>query len=252
MKPLIGITGRRLRYGAIDSADKRFADIVFDSVVADYARCVAAVGGIPVHLPFEAAELDIAQRLDALIVTGGADIHPSHWGGPAVEPESDDPYDSPGRIDNGRDRYELALVEAFIQRDVPVLGVCRGHQVINVALGGTLVHDIPPSEIVHYSTLAAPHADQHAIACRPGTIVHSLYGPQREVNSWHHQSVDHPGDGLVVTATAPDGVVEAIELPGRDVLGLQWHPEWDPDSDPVFEWLVARSTVKANSARSSA
>ncbi|MFJ9420349.1 gamma-glutamyl-gamma-aminobutyrate hydrolase family protein [Streptomyces sp. NPDC101227] len=249
MKPLIGITGRRLGLGMVKGTSRRFQFQFINSYFSAFGDNVAAAGGIPVNLPFHADAEGVIDRLDGLIVTGGQDVHPSRWGGaarvdPAVDPRWD--HDAP---DLERDEYEAALIVAALQANLPILGVCRGHQLLNVALGGSLVEHLDEGRIVHASPNFAPDDgdDEHSVRFTPGSLAHTLYGPQRVVNSWHHQAVGRLGRGLTVMGTTADGVVEAIRLDDSPVMGVQWHPEWMASPDPVFDWLVAVSTTSAPS-----
>jgi putative glutamine amidotransferase len=223
--------------------DSRYAERDIDFYFTDYASKVAAAGGIPVLLPYEAGHEDTIERIDALIITGGQDVHPAMWGGSveAARVPAGSSRTSGFALDPDRDFYESTLLRAAINRNVPVLGICRGHQLLNVARGGTLIPDLPATFVEHYLTDAAPTDGraEHVVSFTPGSLAHSLYGATRVVNSWHHQAVDVAGDGLVVTGTASDAVIEAIELPGHPVIGVQWHPEWQVTPDPVFDWLVA-------------
>ncbi len=243
MRPLVGITGRRLQASVIGHMDSRYAERDIDFFFTDYASKVAAAGGIPILLPYEAGCEDTAERIDALVITGGQDVHPAMWGGSveAASVPAGSPRSSGSALDPDRDLYESVLLSAAIERSIPVLGICRGHQLLNAARGGTLVPDLPPTAVEHYPSDSAPTDGRpgHTVTFAPGSLAHSLYGPTRRVNSWHHQAVDRCGDGLVVTGSAPDGVVEAIEIPGQPVLGVQWHPEWQVTPDPAFDWLVA-------------
>lgn len=241
MTPLIGITGRRLQASAIATADRRFASRLVDVYWSDFAYAVARAGAIPVHLPFEAALLDVTSRLDGLIITGGQDVSAEQGGAEASSEETrSDPRLHLMAPDPERDRYEVALVHAAIEL-IPLLGVCRGHQIINVALGGTLIPDLASEPQAHDLPGAAPNdaATSHAVRFVPGSLAASIYGPEARVNSWHHQAVGSPGVGLQVSGRAVDGTIEAIELHERPVLGVQWHPEWRPTADPAFAWLIA-------------
>jgi len=240
--PLVGITGRRSSGSVFAGRDTRFIGVNVDNFFADYAVHVARAGALPIYLPYDAVGPAIIDRLDAVLVTGGQDIHPSRWGGDEYVDDcmAADPT-NPLSYDPARDHHEIELIRAAIEHSVPVLGVCRGHQVLNVALGGTLIPDIESSPIEHYSKRAAPFAGDadHTITFTVGSVAESIFGSHIARNSWHHQAVDKPGDGLVITGRASDGVVEAIEMPDKPVLGVQWHPEWQPDNDPVFAWIVA-------------
>ncbi|MFJ8653109.1 gamma-glutamyl-gamma-aminobutyrate hydrolase family protein [Streptomyces rochei] len=249
MKPLIGITGRRLSLGMVKRTSRRFQHQFIDSHFSAFGDNVAAAGGIPVNLPFRAEAEAVVERLDGLVVTGGQDVHPSRWGGMArVDPTADPRWDH-DVPDLARDEYEAALIAAALRANVPILGVCRGHQLLNVVLGGTLVEHLEEGRIVHASQNHAPDDGEaeHTVSFTPGTLAHTLYGPQRVVNSWHHQAVDRLGRGLSVMGTTADGVVEAIKLDDSPVVGVQWHPEWMASSDPLFDWLVAVSATSAPS-----
>jgi putative glutamine amidotransferase len=246
MRPLIGITGRRLSCSIVSTQSSTFSTPTFDFFYSDYARCVFEAGGIPVHLPFEAGTAEIMDRLDGLILTGGQDVHPNRWGGDDSALPDDDPRFVPLAIDEERDEYELTLTGAAVDRNLPLLAICRGHQLLNVAFGGTLIDDLPMSEVEHMSASSPPQSDDHRLELAADSLVGRIYGRTVRVNSWHHQAVDALGSGLVVGARAPDGVIESIEVPGVAVLGVQWHPEWRPTLDPVFKWLIEAGECRAD------
>lgn len=178
-------------------------------------------------------------------------MRPELWGGDVavVNPEIDPRLDATV-YDRERDEYEIELVRAAVERDVPVLGICRGHQVLNIALGGTLVEDIPITTVVHAAEEAPPSAghSDHVVSFSQGTIARSIYGESIQTNSWHHQAVRTCGPGVVVTGRAGDGSIESIELSKSAVLGVQWHPEWHLGLDPVFSWFI-RAARGASSHR---
>lgn len=157
---------------------------------------------------------------DGLLLTGGVDVNPRAYGEaphPTVE------------LDAARDDYELALAALAIERDLPLLAICRGVQVLNVAAGGTLIQDLPsqhPSATAH-SIVEPRNAVAHDVAITPGTCLSALLGrPAIAVNSRHHQAVKDPAPDFVVSAVSPDGVIEAIERPASTFcVGVQWHPE---------------------------
>ena len=206
---------------------------------ANYCDAIVAAGGLPVALPHQAARAAAyLDRIDALVVTGGAfDVDPALYG-------------DPGRhgsvtLKRGRTEAELALLRGALDRDLPVLGICGGEQLLAVALGGSLIQHIPdalPAALAHEQSNPR-HEAGHDVALTPGTQLAAIVGaPTMAVNSAHHQAVRDPGPHAVVNARAPDGVIEGIEDPGRRFcLGVQWHPEYliDPGDRRIFAALVA-------------
>jgi len=191
----------------------------------DYVASVDRAGGIVRILNPETDPPETAvAACDGLLLTGGADVDPREYG--------DDERHPTVEIDPRRDKYELALARAALARDLPVFAICRGVQVLNVAAGGTLIQDLPaqhPSATLAHDVVKPANALAHPIQVAPGTCLSLLLrSPERpmQVNSRHHQSVKEPAPGFVVSAVAPDGVIEAIEKPdARFCLGVQWHPE---------------------------
>lgn len=228
--PLIGLPGRRKVGAAIVGFHEIFQETELDLYFADYARAVMQAGGIPVHLPVDLDPHLVADRLDGVLLPGGTDIDPRRYDG-EDHPEIMDPEPE-------RDHFEFGLLDAALEQEIPVLGICRGMQIINVHLGGTLEQHVP-----HHSRYDVPASAQvHTVTFTPGSVLHDLYGGSCEVNSLHHQTVGALGTGIEVTGVAEDDVVEGFEI-GPDVLAVQWHPELMPsrDSDPLFRWLIERS-----------
>ncbi|MER7516495.1 gamma-glutamyl-gamma-aminobutyrate hydrolase family protein [Streptomyces sp. NPDC126499] len=246
VRPLIGITGRRFRLDLIRGADPRYGDRCADSYMSDYGIRIARAGGLPVNLSYETDPEAVCHWLAGVVITGGQDLHPACWGGDESVVRDVDPRTDPMVHDPERDAHELALARAALDRGIPVLAVCRGMQVLNVALGGTLVADLPPGEVRHLSPEAAPTdgTADHLVTFEPGSIVAGLFGTRAVTNSWHHQAVDRCGAGLVVTGRTTDGVVEAVELPDAPVLGVQWHPEWMESDDPTMTWIVEQAVKR--------
>lgn len=190
----------------------------------DYVHGLAAVGGIPVILaPSAAAESPgYVDHFAGIVLSGGRDIDPEYYHqepGPALTPTSAE-----------RDEFELELAGTALEREIPILGICRGMQVLNVVLGGDLFQHIPDvfSGIISHDDPARPRTELvHDVAIVPGSRLYRVFGGDRTVvNSFHHQAIDRLGDGLTATATAADGVIEAVEATGRSfVVGVQWHPE---------------------------
>lgn len=245
-RPLIGITGRRYRLGLVAGADDRYAAMGTDSYMSDFATRIARAGGVPVHLPYDAAPADAAAWLSGVVISGGQDVHPAYWGGDTAVVREVDPRTDPAVHDSERDAYEIGLVREALAQRIPVLGVCRGLQVINVALGGTLVPDLPDGPVKHLSPESAPTdgTPDHTVGFVPGSIAAGIFGERAVTNSWHHQAVDRCGEGLVVTGRTSDGVVESAELRDRPLLAVQWHPEWMAGPDPSLSWLVAEAAER--------
>jgi len=167
---------------------------------------------------------DLVDQLDGLVLQGGVDIHPSRYGAQPWQPGAD------AECDPVRDAYELELLSGFIGADKPVLGICRGAQLINVHFGGTLVQDIPtqwPGALTHYDRDRYDHLT-HDVRPEPQSLLEHIYGGAlRRVISIHHQCVQRLGKGLTIEAYSPDGVPEAVRHSGyRFVVGVQWHPEF--------------------------
>ncbi len=263
--PVVGLSAsdQHVRYGAWDTTATL--------VPAAYVRMVELAGGIPVLLPppaepageraagapardrpggdfvgRRAAEhaARVVERLDAVVLTGGTDVDPALYG--------EDPHERTQPADPARDAFELALVAACEERDLPLLGICRGLQLLNVARGGSLVqHLADAGESAHLDSPG--RFSHHPVRLEEGSAVDSVYGPrgvrEQVVACHHHQGVARLGRGLVVTATGGDGVVEALEAPGsRFVVAVQWHPEADGDPS-LFEALVAAAASQASPAR---
>lgn len=194
-----------------------------------YVRMVTAAGGRAVLLPPDDLDADVLQVLDGLVLAGGADIDPALYGerpAPLTDTRPD------------RDAGESVLLRAALDRDLPVLGVCRGMQLLAAAAGGRL-HQHLPDVVGHEKHRAAPGVyGTHAVRFAPGSRIAALMGDDTEVNSYHHQGVADPGS-LTVTGWADDDVVEALEDPARRfLLGVQWHPEASRDVR-LFQALVA-------------
>jgi putative glutamine amidotransferase len=239
-RPVVGIT-----FGDGDKPG-------FHAMREDYVRSVERAGAVPVVLPpvdpADAAAL--LDRLDGVLLSGGVDVDPVLYG--------QAPHPKLGRVNRRRDDFELALTREALRRDVPILAICRGHQVLNVATGGTLVQDIPSTieGSVEHDASGRRWRRSHRVQVATGTRLHEILGQDAlSVNSFHHQSVERVGAGLVVSALCPeDQVVEGLEMPGRRfVVAVQWHPEsfWDrPDSfqslfDAHAEACRAGSAVEA-------
>lgn len=225
-KPMIGLT---------PSHDLTNDDI---STRPTYLRAIKAAGGIPVVLPLEVSDDDLEQLvsvLDGFLFTGGPDVHPFHFGEQAQA--------FCGTVSASRDHQELKLLELIIKARKPLLGICRGIQVINIGLGGDIYQDIP-SQFKEEFSIAHNQAfsyrlPAHHIEVVPETRLAEIAGTSvMEVNSMHHQAVRNVAPGLMASGYAPNGLVEAVEMPGYPFLmGVQWHPEYLWESDTAARRL---------------
>lgn len=207
------------------------SDLTFDLHFSDYPKSVALAGGLPVELTRDADVSGILDRIDGLVLSGGADLDPRHYGA--------EPDEHLGPLEPERDAWELALLRGARERKLPVLAICRGFQLVNVAFGGTLRQHVALDEGVgHPQWDLSGRTVTHEVRPVDHTLTASLFAAAHGVNSLHHQIVERVGDGLVISAVAPDGVVEGLETPDGSVLALQWHPELLPAPDPAFRWVV--------------
>lgn len=239
MQPLIGITtGSR-----VDERGWRYSEIYIE-----IGRAVEQAGGLPLAIPNGISEdtlRGIYARLDGVLLPGGPDVNPMHFG--------ETPHPQLGEVDDARDRIELPLARWAFADDVPLFGICRGHQVLNVALGGRLVQDMRAQLD---GNLLGPHTEPsyqdrsaltHPVSVVPDSRLAAIIGStSAQVNSLHHQSISAVAPGFVVTAQAPDAVIEAIEHPGKQfALSVQWHPEDLYTTDPAMSRLFAEFVTAA-------
>ncbi|MGW5341882.1 gamma-glutamyl-gamma-aminobutyrate hydrolase family protein [Streptomyces sp. HUAS TT3] len=239
-QPLIGLTT------FLATAQWGEWDLPAAVLPAAYASCVHAAGGRAVLLPPDAPEAaaDVVGRLDAIVLTGGEDVDPALYG--AV------PHPRTGPPVRERDAWEQAVLAAGLARDIPVLGVCRGMQLMNVHAGGTLIQHLPDRVGHHGHNPYRGHFCAHAVTTVAGTRIGALLPGTREVATHHHQAVDRLGAGLTVAARAADGTVEAIESTRhRFAVGVQWHPEMGVDM-PLVQALVAAAAFSADTDEASA
>lgn len=212
--PRVGLTTYRER------ASWGVWDETADLLPTSYADAVAAAGGAPLLLPpaSAVAAASAVDGLHGLVLTGGADVDPQQYGAA--------PDDRTGPVRPDRDQWELALVAAALERDLPLLGVCRGMQVLAVALGGTLVQHLP--EVVgneSHRPIVGVHG-RHAVRLAANSCLGALLGERTEVATYHHQAVDRLPDSVQATGWADDGTIEAFEMNAAGWgIGVQWHPE---------------------------
>jgi putative glutamine amidotransferase len=233
MTPRIGITtGPRVHEGR-----------PFEGLDRAYAAAVAAAGGLPLLLPvLDSAWVDASLAgIDGLVLSGGGDVDPARYGEVAV-PEV-------GGVVAARDEWELALVRAALAVDLPVLAICRGSQVLTVATGGTLIQHLPAVSALDHDVTHRERDAVHDVRLEPGSALARIVGVDVVgVNSMHHQAAAGLGDGLRAVGWTADGVVEAVEVPGRPVIGVQWHPEHLVHMAPqraLFAWVVAEATRRS-------
>ena len=233
--PLIGISG---------SVDKEETQ---SFIMRSYFKRLTESGAIPLLLSPDMTPEQVeqcAQQLDGLLLAGGNDVDPALF--------HEEPIPQLGEVNPIRDRIELLLVPAFLRAEKPILGICRGIQTLNVALGGTLYQDLPSQ----YAPCAPENHSQEPPYSNPTHSVNVISGTafagiaqadELQVNSMHHQAVKDVAPGLTVCATSPTGVTEAVEMPGKPfVIGVQWHPErlTDPASLRLFERFVSAAREK--------
>ncbi|MEW9668935.1 gamma-glutamyl-gamma-aminobutyrate hydrolase family protein [Ammoniphilus sp. 3BR4] len=234
MKPLIGITA---------SFDGTHIKVPKENIQA-----ILQAGGLPFILPYAEDEQtirQIASQLDGLLLTGGGDIDPFLFG--------DEPLPSLGSITPERDTLEVLLIREMLSLDKPILGICRGCQILNIAAGGDMYQDIytqKSSPLLQHSQNAPRYHVSHYADIRQKTLLHRIMGEERiKINSFHHQAVRNLADGFCIAATSTDGVIEAFDSREHAfVLGVQWHPEdlilKHPIMFKLFTAFVAACTAK--------
>ena len=243
-RPLIGLTTY------LQQAQTGVWDVRASFLPAIYFEGVGLAGGTSILLPPQQVDDAIADhviaRLDGLIITGGRDVDPEAYGSER-HPATDEPVPD----SRTRDAFEFTLLQAALRRGLPVLGICRGAQVLNVALGGTLHQHLP--DVVGHTRHQQGNAvfSTSSITTTPGTRVAALVGPSTDAQCYHHQAIDRLGEGLIVSASGADGVIEAVEIdrsrhPDRWVVAVQWHPEERLDDLRLFAGLVDAATNHAN------
>jgi putative glutamine amidotransferase len=228
-RPLIGICAYQ-----VPASFSHWRDVDTVMVPAGYSRGVAAAGGVPVVIPPLEGTAELVETIDGLLLTGGSDIGPALYG--------QEPHPATAGVVPDRDRAEIELLRAAIDADLPVLGICRGMQLINVLRGGSLIQHLADRDADAAMHKGPPGTfTRHPVAIEPGTRLGAILGEGLDVDSCHHQAPDRIGDGLTVTAHAPDGVIEGLELADAAFcVAVLWHPEEDAEGGgPLFRALVA-------------
>jgi gamma-glutamyl-gamma-aminobutyrate hydrolase PuuD len=232
-RPLVAVIGRHLKPGRVSSW---VAGAV--ALPRGYTDALERAGAQPFVLPPTGLDDDgdaahVLAPFAGVVLTGGADVDPIRYG--------QDPHPSVYGIDHVADRFEFALVDAALDRDMPVLAICRGHQLLNVALGGTLDQHITdrPGLLVHGDPASGPDGGRdHQVSIEPGTRLAAALGTTRcTVRSHHHQAVDELAPKAIVTARSDDGVVEGFEIADGWIVAVQWHPEATAGEDPIQQRL---------------
>jgi putative glutamine amidotransferase len=230
-RPLIGICAYEL-----PASFSHWRDVNTVMVPAGYSRSVAAAGGMPLVIPPVEGSSELVGTLDGLLLTGGSDLDSALYG--------QSPHPATSGVVPHRDRAEIELLRTAVEAGLPVLAVCRGMQLLNVLQGGTLIQHVGDGQGDSEMHKGPPGTfTRHPVRVEPGSRLHSMLGDGLDVHSCHHQAPDLVGDGLVVTAHAPDGVVEGLELEQADFcVAVLWHPEEDVEGGgPLFRGLVARA-----------
>lgn len=231
MRPIIGITS--------DIRNENLLTVSLNNVHA-----IVKAGGVPVVLPniADAAVERFAETIDGLLVTGGGDADPTFYG--------EEPLPQLGEVCPDRDRFELLLINRMLQKDKPVLGICRGCQMIIVAAGGNLYQDIYSqhrTQLLQHTQKAPRTHTSHYVEIAEGSLLHGIVQSSRfKVNSFHHQAVKTVADGFAITGRASDGIIEAYESNNhRFVIGVQWHPENLACADDIYSLRLFNALVHA-------
>lgn len=241
-KPIIGIVGNLLidQGGMFPGYERAYVN-------KDYVKSVEKAGGAPVILPlvsdYEVVKIQI-EAMDSIIISGGFDVNPLIYG--------EEPSQKQGFLCPERDEYDLMVIKAAMELNKPILGICRGLQILNVALGGTMYQDLSLIEgcYIKHVQESRPEVAGHTVKVEEGTKLYSIFGEKIITNSFHHQAIKDLAPGFKVAARAKDGVIEAIEKEEGFVVGIQWHPEMMAGKDnelmlSLFEEFVEVSVKGA-------
>lgn len=239
-RPVIGVSCSTLVLPGMRGVP-RFA------IVHGYVDAILTAGGLPMMFPNVEPETveGYLDHVDGVVLSGGLDVDPVHY--------DEEPHPKLGQVDVGRDAFELVLARAVLARQMPLLAICRGVQVLNVAMGGSLIQDIPSqveASLRHDQDTLQQDALAHSVDVAANTWLGRLCGARRvRVNSYHHQALGRVAEGFVVSGRSPDGVIEAVEHPGLPFcIGVQWHPERTP-SDPLTRGLFGGLVASAAESR---
>jgi len=240
-KPIIGITPDL----AQNCEKYSYASFPWYALRKNYADAIIKAGGVPLLLPYQHEAIDqLMELIDGVVLPGGdEDIHPKFY-----EPE----YAEDIVISNEeRDNFEILVLKKSLKKDIPILGICRGMQLLNIIFGGTLIKHIPDyikDGIVNHEQPSPKDIVSHGIEIKANTRLAKMTNNNKTmVNSTHHQAVNRVGNNLIISATAEDGIIEAIEsLEHKFVIGVQWHPEYINDNGidlALFKELVKASII---------
>lgn len=248
MRPVVGILSAQMNH-----ADDQFIDSQFEYVQNVNITAIQAAGGLPMVLPIAKTNMtqlvnEYVDRIDELFLIGGEDSDPQLYG--------EQPSTLLGEIDQQRDAFELAIYHRTRQQHKPILGICRGMQLINIAEGGTLYQDLTLAKLKttlkHNQQPTPVTAETHQIKIKPNSWLAPLLGAEHRVNSVHHQVVHQLAPSLQVVAHSADGVIEAIESRDHEVYGVQFHPEWLTQSDKAMQAVFNLFVQQCGLSRSDA
>ncbi len=242
-KPIIGVVGSlsdESRANIMESTERVF-------ISEKFINCVEYAGGIPLILAHVNDMEDVKAQIDVcdgVMLCGGMDIHPIYYG--------EEPHHNLGFVNSKEDEYQIKIARLALNLHKPVLGICRGHQLLNVVCGGTLYQDLTEilSPTIKHDQISKRYEPYHSITISKSSKLEKFLGSSTVVNSLHHQCIKELGTGLRAIAHSNDGVIEAIEMPDRDfVLGMQWHPEemamhGDENMLNVFKEFIKKSVKK--------
>jgi len=231
MKPLIGILANKTHV-------KDTSDIMFGSVInyvnQDYLTSVNEAGGIPLILPVSGDVEAQLENVSGIVLAGGDDIDPYLY--------HEEPHPKLGRVYKETDAYYLQVIEVALKKNLPILGICKGHQALNIYYGGTLYQDLRSQNEAYFKhvQLSFREESSHAIKIEKDSFLYEAYGEAVAVNSFHHQAIKDLGKDLKITATSSDGMIEAIEDQKKRVIGVQFHPEMlrDKGSRQLFKNFI--------------